>query len=245
MSNQRSVGKFCSVVVTNPTGASDSIAALNGSLLGEGAEAFCSSNAKAYRWTSAAVTAFSPVFIAATTGGGTWIMQGPGAYLSCAAVGSAAFTAAGTGGTPTLGLNVWSEFKTGAGFYTTVSGFGGNIATVNSTTGLILIDGSVATYRNVPFLITMQFSVTASASGNVWEFDLTQASGGNVGTTNQSQTAAQTTVTNAGANSISLSRLFLPTPGIGYEPVFRNLSSGATTLYAAFYQVSIVPAGIY
>lgn len=245
MSNQRSVGRFCSIAVTNPTGASDSIAALNGSLLGEGAEAFCTSNGKPYRWTSATVTAFSPVFLAATTGGGTWIMQGPEAYFSCSAVGSALYTASGA--QASLGLNVWTEFKTGAGFYTTQSGFGGNLVTVNSGTGFILVDSSLGTYRNVPFQVVMTFSVSSSTANSTFEFDLTQAAGGNVGTTNTSQSAVQVTLQGGAgiATEVVHSRLFLPTAGLSYEPVFRCVSSGVPTLYTAYYQVSIVPAGIF
>lgn len=247
MSNQRSVGKFCSLTATNITGTSDSIAAFNGALLGEGAEAYCTSNLKVYRFTSATISSFSPLFVPANAGGGTWVMQDSSGFMTCYAVGSATFTAAATGGSPTLGLNFWSEQKSGAGFYSTAAGLGSGLVSVNSTTGLILVDGSLASLgRNVAFQMTMQFSATCNLTGQIFEFDITKASGGNVGNSVQSQTATQSAISGPGGTStVTVNQIFFPTPGLGYEPVFRCITSGTALLYTAFYQVSITPAGIF
>lgn len=243
MSNQRSVGKFCSVVVTNLTGTSDSIAALNGSLLGEGAEAYCLANAHTYRFNSALSSFFSPTFIAANVGGGGWVMQDAQPYLGLCGIGTSVFTAAATGGSPTLGLNFWSEQKSGAGFYSQVTDIG-NSATINSTTGLLLVDGTLA-FRPVPYLFNMQFSMTCNLTGQIFEFDITRASGGNVGNTVQSQTATQSVISGpGGTTSVSYTQIFTPTPGIGYEPVFRCITSGTALLYTAFYQVTMTPLGM-
>lgn len=243
MSNFRNVGKFCSLVATSLTSTSDSIAAFNGSILGEGALAYCTTNQKSYRFTSATIPTFSPMFLPANVGGGTWVLQEAEEILSCYGFGSASYTAAPA--QSSLGLGFWTEFKTGSGFYTTLSGFGGTLVTINSTTGLILADGSLASYRNVPFLLTMQFSVGSDVAGQVWEFDITKASGGNVGNNVQSQTAAQTSVQGAvTATSVVINQVIFLTPGLGYEPVFRCVTSGTAKLVTAYYQVSIVPVGI-
>lgn len=243
MGSQRSVGKFCSITVTNDSvGASDSIVALNGALLGEGAEAFCTSSGQMYRWTSASIAAFAPVFITPSAGGGTWVMQNFEQFLSCSAFGSAAFTAGAA--QATLGINLWTEIKTGGGFYTTAPGFAGNLVTINSAVGFMTLANAVGSFRNVPLLVTMQFSVSASEALSAWEFDLTPVPGGNVGANVQSQTAAQATLTGPGqATSVTLTRLFVPTANVAYYPVFRCVNSGTATLYTAYYQMSVVSAG--
>lgn len=243
MGNQRSVGKFCSIVVTNDSvGAFDSIVSLDGSKLGEGAEAFCSSTGQAYRWTSLSIAAFQNIFITPTTGGGTWVMQDLEQFLSCFAFGSAAFTAGAA--QATLGINLWTEIKTGTGFYTTGPGFSGNLVTINSATGFMTLANTVGSFRSVPLLVTMQFSMSASEVNTTWEFDLTPAPGGNVGLNVQSQTAVQATLPGPGlATSVTVTRLFIPTANVAYYPVFRCVNSGTATLYTAYYQMSVVSAG--
>lgn len=243
MSNKRSVGNFCSISVANISSGADSIAALNGSVLGQGAEAYCQQNKRTYRFDSSVAAFFSPTFVAANVGGGGWVMQNAEPYLGLCGVGTSLFTAAATGGSPTLGLSVWSEQKTGAGFYTPLTDLG-NSVTIDSTTGLIIVDGTLS-YRPTPFLFTMQFSVTATVPGNIWEFDITKASGGNVGNTSQSQTAAQSAVSGpGGTTSVCYTTIFTPTPSLGYEPVFRCITSGTAALYTAFYQITVTPLGM-
>jgi hypothetical protein len=243
MSDQRSVGKFCSITAFENTGVGlDSIQEIDGSKLGEGAEAFCTSTGQSYRWTSATITAFGLVFITPATGGGTWVMQGYEQFLSCSAVGSAAFS--GAGAHASLGLNLWTTFPAGASFYTTGPGFTvGQLVTVEPSFGFMVLNNTMGSFRSVPLLVTMQFSVTSSALGHIFEFDLTPSPGGNIGLNVQSQTAAQATLLSAGPTSVSLTRLFIPTANVDYYPVWRCLTSGATTLSTSFYQMSIVSAG--
>ncbi len=258
MSNQRGVGKFCSIVVLNDTvGSSDSIISLDGSKLGEGAEAFCSSTGQAYRWTSNAITALGPTFITPLTGGGTWVMQAYTQFLACFAFGSAAFT--GAAAQATTGIGLWTALKAGAAFYTTGPGFTNSsvqLVTINSAAGFMTLANSMGSFRAVPLLVTMQlatvttqrvaqeFSVQASEVNSLWEFDLTPSPGGNVGLNVQSQTATQVTLLGSGINSsVSVTRLFIPTANVAYYPVFRCLTSGTATLFTPFYQMAVVSAG--
>ncbi len=246
MSNQRGVGKFCSIVVLNDTvGSSDSIISLDGSKLGEGAEAFCSSTGQAYRWTSNAITALGPTFITPLTGGGTWVMQAYTQFLACFAFGSAAFT--GAAAQATTGIGLWTALKAGAAFYTTGPGFTNvsvQLVTINSAAGFMTLANSMGSFRAVPLLVTMQFSVQASEVNSLWEFDLTPSPGGNVGLNVQSQTATQVTLLGSGINSsVSVTRLFIPTANVAYYPVFRCLTSGTATLFTPFYQMAVVSAG--
>jgi hypothetical protein len=78
MSSLRGVGRFCSLVVQNLTGTTDSIAALPSGKLGDGAEAYCVANAGVYRLNQSGGTFnLSPGYIGAS-GGGTWVLQSPG-----------------------------------------------------------------------------------------------------------------------------------------------------------------------
>lgn len=244
MSNQRSVGKFCSITAFEDLGGGlDSIQAIDGSKLGEGAEAFCTSTGQSYRWTANAIAAVGLVFITPTTGGGTWVMQGFEQFLSCSAVGSAAFTAGAA--QATTGINLWTALKGGASFYTTQPGFSaGQLVTINSAFGFMTLNNAMGSFRSVPLLVTMQFSVSASEVNSAWEFDLTPSPGGNVGLNVQSQTAAQASLPGPGlATSITVSRLFFPTANVAYYPVFRCVNSGTATLYTAYYQMAVVSAG--
>jgi hypothetical protein len=96
------------------------------------------------------------------------------------------------------------------------------------------------------FDVTGQLSLSAGTGGKVWEVDLTPVSGGNIGTTNQSQTAMQLTVPGGGGViTVTHTRTFVPTAGLAYKHVFRCISPAPGTLYSPFYQSSAVLAGIH
>lgn len=242
MSNKRSVGNFCSLTATNLTGTSDSIAAFNGSLLGEGAEAYCTSSGHAYRWTSAVIAATTAIYIAPNAGGGTWVVQDGNAFFSGLTESTLAYEGASI--TPTV--NVWNFLPTGGGFY---AGTGPNVVwTTNSSNG-VMTYGSQVPSNNIIYLVTGQVTLYSGSTNQDLEFAFSP-SAGNIGsligtTTGRAggsviqQALSGTAITPLNFSISILSQL---TPGVGYQWVFRNLT-GSNAILSLYYGMSIVPVG--
>jgi hypothetical protein len=227
MSNQRSVGKFCSIVVTNLSGTSDSVASLVGTVLGEGAEAWCVAAEAAFRWTSATLTADGIYFVAAS-GGGTWVRQVGAAGVPQGS--SAVMTVAGQGaGFMSSVQNQWNAMQTASFAYTETLN-ASNYWTLNTTNG-------VRTYVGIPggpspraFLVTCSFTVIPSGAAALFEFDIDLNGGRIGGTAGGSLTSQIENLPNAQSESITQSCVFFASPGDTWQHIWRITSASPPIL---------------
>jgi hypothetical protein len=227
MSNQRSVGKFCSIVVTNLSGTSDSISSLVGTVLGEGAEAWCVATAAPFRWTSATITPDSVYFVAAS-GGGTWVRQ-----VGAAGVpedSSVAMTTAGqSAGFIASVQNEWNAMQT-ASFAYAEELYAGPNWSLNTTNG-------VRTYNGIPggpspraFMVTCSFTVIPSGAAALFEFDIDLNGGRIGGTAGGSITSQVANLPNGSSVSITQSCNFFASPGDTWQHIWRITSASPPIL---------------
>lgn len=219
MSNQRSVGRFCSVVVTHLSGASDSIASLVGSTLGEGAEAWCVDQASTYRYTTATIAADAFFFVAAS-GGGTWVLQAgaAGTPFGSGLFGTVAFQG---GALVSASQNVWTALPTGAFWFAEI--LNGNYWTLNTTTGVRTYTGP-----SREFTCNAAISVSAASAQGI-EFDLTE-NGSRIGGTVNGSIISQIGQAGSGAFTvIAQTCSFFATNGSTYQHIFRTNSTPSPT----------------
>jgi hypothetical protein len=235
MSNQRAPGKFCSIVVSAVSGSSDSIASLNGSVLGEGAEAWCIAQSAPYRWTSASFTTDGTNFIPATTGGGTWILQ---QGITPTILGSSSnMTAAGQGaGFIASVQNQWNAMQTAAFAYNEgLSPSNGNWA-LNTTNGVRTYSGIIRSY-----LVVCSFTVIPSGSAALFEFDIDLNGSRIGGTASGSITSQVANLPNANSVSITQSCVIAVAPGDTWQHIWRITSASPPILTFQRYNSTFTP----
>jgi hypothetical protein len=221
MSNQRSVGKFCSIVVPTLAGSSHSIASLVGTTLDEGAEAYCVAEGCSYRYTGNTITADGFFFVAAS-GGGTWIRQVGADTVPFAT--SVSMTVSGQGiGFSTPAQSVWTAMPSGAFAYTeSLNGF---YWTLNTTTGVRTYTGA-----SREFLLSTSITVIASGGSDLFELDLTE-NGSRLGaTTNGSIISQISNLTAALSTNVTQTCSFFATNGSTYQSIWRITSAGPNPL---------------
>lgn len=233
MAVKRSPGSFCSLVATNPTGTTDSIAAINVGFVGNGAEAYCTSVPGVYRYdASSSATAAAPLVVAPNSGAGRWTLQNPALLL--AAEFTAGAPLAGTAGAGT-GLT-WTPPPAGTNFYApgpTTSAFW----TIDTTLGTVTYAGIAGR----KFLVLTSLSINSGAA-RVMEIDLSinnSLQGLQTGTL----TSQQTTVPANG--NITLQHQILITvmaAGVSIVPVYRMLAGSGPIIFDA-YQITVTPVG--
>lgn len=228
MSNQRGVGSFCSIVVSTYTGASDSLAALSGFNLGEGAEAFCLQNRKTYRYTNFVIAPAPPLFVAAQ-GTGTWIEQDAVADTCVGVVGTTNFINSATALT---GLR-WQALPSAATAYgVSISGV---CWSLNSTTGVLTYSGESGHFYLVTGIFTWQASL--STSPVTMEIDISQ-NGSLLGTSTDSLTRSSAFGSNALIAQVVSTVYVGANFGDVFQHVWRATSQGYTfTNYQATFNL--------
>lgn len=221
MSNLRGPGAFCSIVMATLTGTSNSLASLNGFLMGEGAEAFCLQNRKTYRYTNTVITPVLPLFVAAT-GTGTWVEQDPAADASVGCTSLIAFS----GSSLTGASATYQALPTGASFYALT--IGNAIWSMNTTTGILTYSGPAGT----TYVVSASLVFSAPSASGDTAFALTQ-NGALIGTS-----GFVSTKVNAGnlgtGNQQLVQQIYLnPVPGDTYQHVWLR-GVGGTYFFDAF-----------
>lgn len=237
MSNQRSVGKFCSIVVTNLSGTSDSISSLVGTVLGEGAEAWCVAAGAAFRYTGSTITPDGVYFVGAP-GGGTWVRQ-----VSIAGVpeGSSAIMTGAQGIFDSSAQNVWNAMPTTTNAYAE-SLNAGLYWSLNTTNG-------VRTYNGIPggpnpraFLVTCSVTVIPSGADALFEFDIDLNGGRIGGTAGGSRISQIANLTNAQSFPITQTCIIYASTGDTWQHIWRIISASPPIL--AFQRYSSVLTAI-
>lgn len=167
MTAQRSVGKFCSVVVATLSGAFDSVATLPSAKLGDGAECYCLANKKIYRYDASATltSTLSPNYITAATGGGAWVMVDAGDSSASQIYGTSALASASAVATV---ANTWQYMDAGVGFYSQDSAITSPLWTLATATGNLTYNGATGKKFNV----TINLSLVSSLSTPAFNLDL-------------------------------------------------------------------------
>jgi hypothetical protein len=226
MSNQRSVGKFCSIVVTNLSGTSDSMTTIVGSTLGEGAEVWCAATATPFRWTAATITPDSAYFVSAS-GGGTWVRQVGAAGVPEGS--SVAMTTAGqSAGFIASVQNEWNAMQT-ASFAYAEELYAGPYWTLNTTNGVRTYVGAPGISPR-PFLVTCSFTVIPSGANALFEFDIDLNGSRIGGTTGGSITSQVANLPNGSSVSITQSCNFFASPGDTWQHIWRITSASPPIL---------------
>lgn len=221
MSNQRSVGQFCSITVGTINGAVNSVATINGPILGEGAECFCIQNGKSYRYTATTISGAAPCYVAAS-GGGTWVEQGAITDFSFGILGAVGFQSATQNNPSAVNLALPSS----AGFY--VTSLAGSLWSLNGTTGVVTYTGPTGLIFNVTQ--TLAYSTTAS---DFLVLDLT-ANGARIGTTTRSTVSVlSATDSTQLATSATQSTILTPVNGATYQTIWLG-TGGATYAWYSY-----------
>ncbi len=230
MTNHRSAGSFCSIVVSTTTGSSRSVESQDVAALGNGAEVFCASNRATYRYdsgSSQAAIASSDLFVPPLTGGGCWFKQGGQTGYAQSVLGTVNMI---SNVTPSLSRR-WTNFPTGV-----ANGY--RVPSVNplwsldTTTGAIVYNGPSGQL----VLVTAQISVQSSLSHQI-EFDF-ETNLSLTGTTTDTDTAVQAQVLPNGT-LFCLSSFITTGNGASYQHVFRDLGVPSALTFI-HYQVQIV-----
>ncbi len=232
MTNHRSAGSFCSIVVGSEHGTSNSVESLDVAALGAGAECFCLAAAAAYRYDSGSTQGNivgTNAFIVPLAGGGCWIKQNAQRDYAQSVIGGANFV---TNVTPALQRR-WAHLPQAAGAYTVPTNPSSPLWTVDGLTGAIVFNGRSGQLC----LLTAQISVE-SASVHQLEFDL-QTNGNLAGTTTDTATAIQAQALAAGT-VFSLSSFVIATNGDAYQYVFRDLQAPPLACTFVHLQVQII-----
>jgi hypothetical protein len=175
MPNKRSAGSFCSLVVSDTTGPSDSVESLPVAALGSGAECYSVANRGVYRYDAASTQANlagTDAFVKPLVGPGCWFKrEANGAYTTLVQL-----TTGGVGG-QFMANGTWQALpSTGAGAF---SSNNNPFFTVDTTTGIMTYNGPTG----VRFLVMATLSLASlSASGVQIDMDLT-VNGALLGTT--------------------------------------------------------------
>jgi len=163
MGNHRSSGSFCSLVVSTTTGFFDSVAALNPTALGDGAECYCIANQSVYRLNILnSGSSIGDLFISPNSGPGRWAKQDAQAGYSAAFTGTNSFI--GSTVTPTASL--WAALPSSAGFYgVTQSSL---LWTIDTTAGTMTYNGPTGKVYSITGILSLADSVgTPSTSFQV------------------------------------------------------------------------------
>lgn len=234
MSNPRSAGAFCSLIVATTTGTSDSVTSLNVAALGNGAECFCLANQAVYRYNSAsAQTTVGDVFITPTSGGGCWFKQGAdSSYANSFELASAAF-----GSSVLPAITVWHAMPSpGAGAYQ--AGTVGSFWTINSTTGVMTYSGP----SGLQFMIMMTCSASDDALvAQQLQFDIT-VGGSLIGTSTATTSSVQNTMpaTTVSAAEFVHNVILSPNNAATIQHAFRCISATPGNIAFLRYQVQII-----
>lgn len=223
MSAQRSVGKFCSVVVSFLSSSNfDSVTTLDAAKLGNGAECYCLENQRVYRYDSASTltSTLSPLYITAATGGGAWVMLEAGAYSALEAYGTTNMA-----GAPLIATtpNLWGALPSGTNFYT--KDVNAPFWFVNTLTGVVTYSGPTGKL----FSATINLSVVSDVSpaGFLLDLDLVE-NGGLLGTTTATITSETAGFTPAPFGTtrayLSYVSLLSGTNGHTYQPAIRPVT---------------------
>lgn len=229
MTASRSVGKFCSVVVTNLTSSNgDAIGSLDGAKLGDGAEAYCTLQQGAYRLNrGGGNTSLSPVYVPAS-GGGNWLLQDAGAASSVSIVGGTAMSS--TAITCTVGT--WHALPSVA------SGYSGILTsplwTINQTTGELTFNGPVAK----AYLFSAQFACSSTEASHPWglQFAISSQSaniiGGTAAVQYSSSGFAYQSDNGFGGGGVTASNAIAMSVGSGliYQMAIRLVTSGVVNV---------------
>lgn len=234
MSNKRSAGSFCSLVVSTTTGLSDSVASLLLNTYGDGAEVYCIANGATYRMDAAiTVATVGDTAIAPNTGTGTWIKQNFQVDLSLGITGSALLVGAAFSG---LVVNTWHALPTGANFFEQ-NPLTSNFWSLDTTTGILTYNG----FTGLKFLFNTTLGIINSGTvPQTLSIDLTGNGALNGTTTTTVNESHVTTPGIAGATTLLVHNTIVQgNAGQTYQYVFRDLASPNGTFTVDKYQVMI------
>lgn len=225
MTEQRSVGKFCSIVCNTMSGTSKSLATIPSARLGDGAEAFCLENRRTYRLNTASAfsSSLSPLYITAQ-GGGAWEMVEYQSDASYQIIGTNTFDAGANIATVS---NTWRAMPVGSAFYTPVTS--SPVWSMDATTGVLTYGGPSG--RKYLFQSTVANSVGAAVLREFFQIVPTQ---------NSSQIGL--TSANSASSSSGWGQVAGGTASVGFisNSLILNVTNGAT------YQLALrVTGGAY
>lgn len=217
MSNNRSVGRFCSIEVATLAGSSSSIASLQGVPLGEGAEAYCAAEGCPYRYTTATITPDAFYFVAAS-GGGTWVRQVGSDTVPFATGVNLTVAGQGIGFSSVPAQNVWNAMPatTPFSYAETLNGF---YWTTNTTTGVRTYTGA-----SREFLVSTTISCLCGSGTDILEFDVTE-NGSRLGATTNGSITSQLTTLSPSSLSLTQTCSFFATNGSTYQHIWRIISA--------------------
>lgn len=195
MSNKRSPGSFCSVVVLTTTGTSNSITSLPVAGLGNGAVAYCLANAALYRYVSTSAQAtLGDTFLVPLSGGGCWVKQSAQGDYTQQVTGT-------TGGFQGSSINIgsgtgiWRALPSVASAYT--ASFSQTMWSLNTTTGILTYHGP----SGLKFLVSATLSFSTDSGGEPMACEMTLAANGELIGTGGDDPAAVSTTLNGNLSS--------------------------------------------
>lgn len=199
---KRSPGSFCSLVVSNIAGTTDSITSINTTNVGNGAEAYCAANLASYRYSASLTQAtLADVFVQPGSGVGCWIKQSANADF--ASNFQLTTSAAGSSVAPTQG--VWAIMPAALAAYQQPN--------FSALWSLSIVSG-VMTYLGPltkSFLILMTAAVTTDA-GAIKNMQMDVSFNGSlISTSNELPTSCQGTLLAGTTNAAEFShQIILP-----------------------------------
>ncbi len=224
MAAQRSVGRFCSVLTKDLT----TLANINATNLGSGAEVFVLSTARSYRLIPSVLGTHSPVTIAAAGGAGTWVQVN--------AINDQSFFIFALTSTANIfpTINVWSALPTFSG-----GQYGADAAkafwSLDAPSGVVTYNGPTAV-----FLVQANISFFGQAPLESWEFSLSR-NGALNGTTSADALSSRADTDEADLGFCSIISPVTITPaGTTYQTVVRPLDSSGTAFRLTKYQLSFM-----
>lgn len=228
MSGFRSVGKFCSIVVTNLTSSNgDALGSLPASKLGDGAEAYCTLQQGVYRLNiGGGNTNLQPVYVPAL-GGGSWILQDSGGASSISVVGGTAMSS-----TPiSCVVGTWHAMPSVASGYSTI--LSSPLWTLDATAGDLTFNGPTAR----AYLISAQFACSSAEATRPWGLQFAISSqaanlvGGTASVQYSSSGFAYQSDGGFGGGGISAANVIAMSisPGMIYRMAIKLVTSGVAT----------------
>ena len=234
MSNKRSAGAFCSIVVGATTGTFNSVAALDVVALGDGAECYCTANASVYRLNISSTQAtVGSTFIKPNSGAGCWVLQTyPQSTYAQGVTAQPAF--AGGSFSPTV--NTWHALPSGTNFFIS-SPVSSSFWSLNTTTGVLTYSGPTGLF----FLVTGQIVLQGIDDSQITEMDIS-VNGALIGGTTASQSSTSTTQPpSSGGFPMQLVHTYIVqgTNAATYQHILRAASTTPGLISGSHYQAYV------
>lgn len=218
-----------------PTDPGDSLAGINTAELPDGAQAYVIASNATYRLhkTSTQPGLGNGAFIPSANGVGVWFFEsGAGNPFVFQETGTASLT-----GSTAMTVNQWAALPSGSGFY--VTGFGGGVFTLNTTTGVVTYNGPNQRVR-----ISAVATLSCATVSQAMEFALTQ-NAFLVGTTGFDGTAgaasADPTTANLGV-TLATSKFLTLANNDTFQAVMRNTTGTPGNMNCTHLNVSVAAA---